>query len=179
MLLQILDDGRLTDSNGRTVSFKNTVIIMTSNTGARNIVENKTIGFASKEDANSTYEKNKSEVMAELKRTFRPEFLNRLDEIIVFKKLDKDSVKKIAKIMVDKSIEKLKEKDIKIDVEDSIVDFIAKVGFDDNYGARPLKRAVQSKIEDKIAEEILDGNIKEGSHIILKAEEDKAIISLK
>ena len=179
MLLQILDDGRLTDSNGRTVSFKNTVIIMTSNTGARNIVENKTIGFASKEDANSTYEKNKSEVMAELKRTFRPEFLNRLDEIIVFKKLDKDSVKKIAKIMVDKSIEKLKEKDIKIDVEDSIVDFIAKVGFDDNYGARPLKRAVQSKIEDKIAEEILDGNIKEGSHIILKAEEDKVIISLK
>ena len=81
--------------------------------------------------------------------------------------------------MVDKSIEKLKEKDIKIDVEDSIVDFIAKVGFDDNYGARPLKRAVQSKIEDKIAEEILDGNIKEGSHIILKAEEDKVIISLK
>ncbi|MGN1012943.1 MAG: ATP-dependent Clp protease ATP-binding subunit [Clostridia bacterium] len=179
MLLQILDDGRLTDSNGRTVSFKNTVIIMTSNTGARNIVENKTIGFASKEDANSTYEKNKSEVMAELKRTFRPEFLNRLDEIIVFKKLDKDSVKKIAKIMVDKSIEKLKEKDIKIDVEDSVVDFIAKVGFDDNYGARPLKRAVQSKIEDKIAEEILDGNIKEGSHIVLKAEEDKVIISLK
>ena len=179
MLLQILDDGRLTDSNGRTVSFKNTVIIMTSNTGARNIVENKVIGFASKEDANNTYEKNKSEVMAELKRTFRPEFLNRLDEIIVFRKLDKDSVKKITKILIDESIAKLKDRDITIEVDDSIVEYIASVGFDENYGARPLKRAIQSKIEDKIAEEILEGHIKDNTNIVLKVQDNNVIIESK
>ena len=179
MLLQILDDGRLTDSNGRTVNFKNTIIIMTSNVGARNITENKTIGFASKEDRTADYEKTKSEVMSELKRTFRPEFLNRLDEIIVFKKLDKESIKKIARIMINECGEKLKEKNINIDVDDSIVEYIAKVGFDDVYGARPLRRAVQSNIEDKIAEEILDGNIKEGDEVLLKAEDDKVVITVK
>ena len=177
MLLQILDDGRLTDSNGRTVSFKNTVIIMTSNTGARNIVESKTIGFANKEDSSKEYEKSKEEVMAELKRTFRPEFLNRLDEIIVFKKLDKESVKKIAKIMIDKSVEKLKERNITINVDESVVEYIAKVGFDENYGARPLKRAVQSKIEDEIAEYILDGKIKDNTNVTMKVVDDKIVIS--
>ena len=179
MLLQILDDGRLTDSNGRTVNFKNTVIIMTSNTGARNILENKTIGFASKDDSKNTYERNKEEVMAELKRTFRPEFLNRLDEIIVFRKLDKESVKKIAKIMIDNSVSKLKERNIKIDIDDSVVEYISNVGFDDNYGARPLRRAVQSKIEDKFAEELLDGNIKDGDHIKLMAKDDKVLMLSK
>ena len=152
---------------------------MTSNTGARNIVENKTIGFASKEDANVSYEKNKSEVMSELKKTFRPEFLNRLDEIIVFRKLDKESIKKIAKIMIDLSINKLKDKNINIEVDDSLVEYIAKVGFDDTYGARPLKRAVQSKIEDKFAEEILDGNIKDGDNIIIKVDGDNVFIKVK
>ena len=179
MLLQILDDGRLTDSNGRTVNFKNTVIIMTSNTGARNILENKTIGFASKDDSKNTYERNKEEVMVELKRTFRPEFLNRLDEIIVFRKLDKESVKKIAKIMIDNSVSKLKERNIKIDIDDSVVEYISNVGFDDSYGARPLRRAVQSKIEDKFAEELLDGNIKDGDHIKLMAKDDKVLILSK
>ena len=179
MLLQILDDGRLTDSNGRTVSFKNTVIIMTSNTGARNIVENKTIGFANKESADSNYEKNKIEVMNELKRTFRPEFLNRLDEIIVFKKLDKESVKKIAKLMIDKSIKKLEDRNISIEIDDSLVEYIFKVGFDENYGARPLRRAVQSKIEDKFAEEILDGKVKNNNSYILKVENDEIIIKEK
>ncbi len=179
MLLQILDDGRLTDSNGRTVSFKNTVIIMTSNTGARNIVKNKTIGFANKESADSNYEKNKIEVMNELKRTFRPEFLNRLDEIIVFKKLDKESVKKIAKLMIDKSIKKLEDRNISIEIDDSLVEYISKVGFDENYGARPLRRAVQSKIEDKFAEEILDGKVKNNNSYILKVENDEIIIKEK
>ena len=179
MLLQILDDGRLTDSNGRTVNFKNTVIIMTSNTGARNILENKTIGFASKDDSKNTYERNKEEVMAELKRTFRPEFLNRLDEIIVFRKLDKESVKKIAKIMIDNSVSKLKERNIKIDIDDSVVEYISNVGFDDSYGARPLRRAVQSKIEDKFAEELLDGNIKDGDHIKLMAKDNKVLMLSK
>ena len=179
ILLQILDDGRLTDSNGRTVNFKNTVIILTSNTGARNILENKTIGFASKDDSKNTYERNKEEVMAELKRTFRPEFLNRLDEIIVFRKLDKESVKKIAKIMIDNSVSKLKERNIKIDIDDSVVEYISNVGFDDSYGARPLRRAVQSKIEDKFAEELLDGNIKDGDHIKLMAKDDKVLMLSK
>ena len=179
MLLQILDDGRLTDSNGRTVNFKNTVIIMTSNTGARNILENKTMGFASKDDSKNTYERNKEEVMAELKRTFRPEFLNRLDEIIVFRKLDKESVKKIAKIMIDNSVSKLKERNIKIDIDDSVVEYISNVGFDDSYGARPLRRAVQSKIEDKFAEELLDGNIKDGDHIKLMAKDDNVLMLSK
>ena len=123
--------------------------------------------------------KTKSEVMSELKRTFRPEFLNRLDEIIVFRKLDHDSVKKIAKIMIDESVDKLKERNIEIKVDDSVVEYIAKVGFDDIYGARPLKRAVQSKIEDEFAEQILDGKIKEGDKVTLKAEEDKVIIATK
>ena len=117
--------------------------------------------------------------MAELKRTFRPEFLNRLDEIIVFRKLDKESVKKIAKIMIDNSVSKLKERNIKIDIDDSVVEYISNVGFDDSYGARPLRRAVQSKIEDKFAEELLDGNIKDGDHIKLMAKDDKVLMLSK
>ncbi len=176
ILLQILDDGRLTDSNGRTVSFKNTIIIMTSNVGARNIVENKTIGFASKEDKDTAYEKNKNDVMTELKRTFRPEFLNRLDEIIVFKKLDKEAVKKIARIMINNFTEKLKDRNIEITIDESLVDYIANVGFDDVYGARPLKRAIQSKVEDKFAEEVLDGKIQDNSKVCIKVVDDKVII---
>ena len=176
ILLQILDDGRLTDSNGRTVSFKNTVIIMTSNTGARNIVENKTIGFVNTEDVQKTYEKNKSEVMNELKRTFRPEFLNRLDEIIVFKKLDKESVEKIAKIMLEEFTKKLLQRNISVEIDESLIKYISKIGFDDIYGARPLKRAVQSRVEDKFAEELLDGKIKDGAKIIIKVEDDDVII---
>ena len=179
ILLQILDDGRLTDSNGRTVSFKNTVIIMTSNTGARNIVENKTIGFVNKENDEETYQKNKAEVMSELKRTFRPEFLNRLDEIIVFKKLNKDSIEKISKIMLNEVIEKLKSRNINIEIDQSLIDYVAKVGFDDVYGARPLKRAIQSKVEDKFAEELLDNKIKDGDSIVISAQNDEVIISKK
>lgn len=165
MLLQILDDGRLTDSTGRTVSFKNTVIIMTSNAGARNIVEHHSIGFMNKEDSKKDYEKTRDEVMAELKKIFRPEFLNRLDDIIVFKKLSNESIEKITKIMLDEFIKRLEKKNIKVDVSDDVIKYISKVGFDDTYGARPLRRAIQSKIEDKFAEEMLDGNIKEDSNV--------------
>ena len=179
ILLQILDDGRLTDSNGRTVSFKNTVIIMTSNVGASNITENKTIGFVNKEDKTRDYEKTKDAVLSELKKTFRPEFLNRLDEIIVFRKLDEASVKEIAKLMLDESANKLKARDIDIEIDSSLVDYIAKVGFDDTYGARPLKRAIQSKVEDYIAEKILDGNIKDKDSIKIYVTEDKLNIEKK
>ena len=176
MLLQILDDGRLTDSTGRTVSFKNTVIIMTSNAGARNIVEHHSIGFMNKEDSKKDYEKTRDEVMAELKKIFRPEFLNRLDDIIVFKKLSNESIEKITKIMLDEFIKRLEKKNIKVDVSDDVIKYISKVGFDDTYGARPLTRAIQSKIEDKFAEEMLDGNIKEDSNVKIDLNDDKIVI---
>ena len=176
ILLQILEDGRLTDSNGRTVSFKNTVIIMTSNVGARSITENKSMGFISKSDATKDYEKTKSEVMSELKRVFRPEFLNRLDDIIVFKKLSQDSIEKITRLML-KDFEKLVEaRKIKISVDDSLVKYIASTGFDETYGARPLRRAIQSNVEDKFAEEMLDGKIKENDRVILKYENENVVI---
>lgn len=176
MLLQILDDGRLTDSTGRTVSFKNTVIIMTSNAGARNIVEHHSIGFMNKEDSKKDYEKTRDEVMGELKKIFRPEFLNRLDDIIVFKKLSNESIEKITKIMLDEFIKRLEKKNIKVDVSDDVIKYISKVGFDDTYGARPLRRAIQSKIEDKFAEEMLDGNIKEDSNVKIDLNDDKIVI---
>ena len=176
MLLQILDDGRLTDSTGRTVSFKNTVIIMTSNAGARNIVEHHSIGFMNKEDSKKDYEKTRDEVMGELKKIFRPEFLNRLDDIIVFKKLSNESIEKITKIMLDEFIKRLEKKNIKVDVSDDVIKYISKVGFDDTYGARPLRRAIQSKIEDKFAEEMLDGNIKGDSNVKIDLNDDKIVI---
>ena len=179
ILLQILDDGRLTDSNGRTVNFKNTVIIMTSNTGARNITETKSIGFINKDDGSASYERAKEEVMNELKKTFRPEFLNRLDEIIIFNKLGKEAIEKIASIMLNEFADKLKQREITVKIDKSIIEYIVKVGFDDAYGARPLKRAVQSKVEDKFAEELLDGKIKDKDKITLKAKDNNVIIEVK
>ena len=179
MLLQILDDGRLTDSNGRTVNFKNTVIIMTSNVGARNIVEKHSIGFASKEDSKQNYEKTKSLVMDELKKTFRPEFLNRLDEIIVFNKLGKEAIEKITKLMLDDVKVRLKNKNITVEFTDKLIEHISKVGFDQVYGARPLRRAIQNNIEDMLAEEILDGKIKVGSSIVVDVKNEKIITSNK
>ncbi len=165
MLLQILEDGRLTDSNGRVVNFKNTVIIMTSNVGARNITENKSIGFISKEDSSKNYEKTKNEVMSEIKKVFRPEFLNRLDEIIVFRKLQEDSIKKIVNLMLSEFAKRLASKNIFVTFDDSIIDYISKVGFDDTYGARPLRRAIQTHIEDKFANKLLDDEVKENDSV--------------
>ena len=176
MLLQILDDGRLTDSTGRTVSFRNTVIIMTSNAGARNIVEHHSIGFASKEDSKKDYEKTKSEVMSELKKIFRPEFLNRLDDIIVFKKLSNESIEKITKLMLVEFAKRVEKKNIKVTISDDVIKYISKVGFDDTYGARPLRRAIQTNIEDRFAEEMLDLNIKENSSVNIDLKDDKIII---
>lgn len=176
MLLQILEDGRLTDSNGRTVNFKNTVIIMTSNAGARNITESKSIGFVSKEDKREDYEKTKSEVMSELKKLFRPEFLNRLDEIIVFKKLTEESVEKITRLMLKEFEDRVKAKDMDITITDAVVKHIAKVGFDSTYGARPLRRAIQSKIEDLFAEAILDKQVQSGDTVKMDLKDDKIII---
>lgn len=176
MLLQILEDGRLTDSNGRVVNFKNTVIIMTSNVGARSITENKSIGFMSKEDSSKNYEKTKTEVMSEIKKVFRPEFLNRLDEIIVFRKLQADSIKKIVKLMLLEFAKRLSSKNISVTFDDSVVEYIAKIGFDDTYGARPLRRAIQTYIEDKFANELLDGGIKENDNIKVSYVNENIII---
>ncbi|MDD3303513.1 MAG: ATP-dependent Clp protease ATP-binding subunit [Clostridia bacterium] len=176
MLLQILEDGRLTDSNGRTVNFKNTVVIMTSNAGARNIVENHSIGFISKEDSKKDYEKTKEQVLSELKKIFRPEFLNRLDEIIVFKKLSAESIQAITKLMIAEFEKRLQAKNMKLVISDDVIKYISKVGFDEVYGARPLRRAIQNKIEDKFAEAILDGNIKDGDKVSVNLKDEEIII---
>ena len=166
MLLQILEDGRLTDSQGRTVDFKNTVIIMTSNVGARLITDKqKSLGF--KDGDESTDAKDvKSLVLGELKNVFRPEFLNRVDDIIVFNKLNKDEIKQIASKMLDTLAKRLENIEIKISFTDEAVSAISDKGFDDTYGARPLRRAIQSEIEDKLSEEILEGKIEKGTSVV-------------
>lgn len=164
MLLQILDDGRLTDAQGRTVNFKNTVIIMTSNVGARAITDKNILGFSnnsknSNEEQEKEYETIKKDVMAELKKQFRPEFINRIDDIIVFHKLTNEDIGKIIDIMLNQVQKRLKEQEYEVEIDSSVKELVAKKGIDTNYGARPLKRAIQSNVEDKIAEAILDGKI--------------------
>mgnify|MGYP005874605971 FL=1 len=172
ILLQVLDDGHITDAQGRRVDFKNTVIIMTSNAGARSITSPKKLGF-NQEDNNGTqdYEQIKSGVMDEVKRIFRPEFLNRIDDIIVFHPLEKDEVKQIAKLMFNELKGRVKENmGIDLEITDQAIEKLAEVGFDPAYGARPLRRAIQSQIEDLFAEDILDGKFKDG---------DKATVCVK
>ena len=184
MLLQILDDGRLTDSNGRTVNFKNTVIIMTSNIGAKLITDRKALGFTAmmqdeekeiKEDKKE-YEDIKKDVLSELKKEFRPEFINRIDEIIVFHKLENEELRQIVSIMLSQVEKRLADKDIKIKIDDKVKDLIIKKGVDINYGARPLKRAIQTILEDRIAEGILDGKIKTGKETKITVSDDDKII---
>ena len=179
ILLQILDDGRLTDSQGRVVDFKNTVVIMTSNVGARDIVDGKLIGFGDKDKKDKKYEEIKSNVMTELKREFKPEFLNRIDEIIVFKQLTEEEIGKIADLMIEASTKRLSARNITIKVTKEMKKHIAKVGFDPTYGARPLKRAIQTLIEDKIAEEILDGKVKDGDTAKIDYKDDKVVVTVE
>ena len=163
ILLQVLDDGHITDAHGRKVDFKQTIIIMTSNAGAQAIVEPKQLGFISQKDEKKDYEKMKSGVMEEVRRLFKPEFLNRIDEIMVFHTLNKEEIRKIVLLLL-KSLEKRCEEqmDIHLNVTNSAVDYIAEAGFDAKYGARPLRRAIQSKIEDRLVNELLEGKIKRG-----------------
>ena len=165
MLLQILEDGRLTDSQGRTVNFKNTVIIMTSNLGARLITDRKQLGFANKEGeaySKKEYEEIKKEVMAELKKELRPEFINRIDEIIVFHKLNDSDINQIIDIMLKEVVNRLEEQKYDVKFEPDVKEMIAKEGIDKNFGARPLRRTIQNLVEDKLAEEILDGKLVKG-----------------
>lgn len=183
MLLQILDDGRLTDATGRTVNFKNTVVIMTSNVGARMITDKNVLGFSqstdNKEGQEKEYETIKKDVMAELKKQFRPEFINRIDDIIVFHKLNDEDIKQIIEIMLKQVQKRLKEQEYNVDIDDSVKELIAKKGIDTNYGARPLKRAIQSNVEDRIAEAILDGKIIPHKKAKIVAENDEVKVLAK
>lgn len=161
ILLQVLDDGHITDSQGRKVDFRNTVIIMTSNAGAKAIVEPKKLGFAAKEDVEGDYKKMKSNVMEEVKQLFRPEFLNRIDEIIVFHTLTQDHMKKIVSLMCKELSARAKaQMNITLTIRDSVKKYIVEKGTDQKYGARPLRRTIQTELEDKLAEAILNGEIK-------------------
>lgn len=181
IMLQILDDGILTDAQGRKVDFKNTVIIMTSNLGAKEILGNVSskLGFSSgDEDKNlSEHEKIKKKVMDEVKRAFKPEFLNRIDDIIVFDRLTEDNIKEIARLMLKSLEERLNANGITVSFSDEAVAKIAKSGFDPVYGARPLRRAIQNEIEDMLSEEIIDGNVKSGDSIFVKVEDDKFMVT--
>lgn len=173
-LLQILDDGRLTDSQGRTVDFKNTVIIMTSNVGARMITDKQSsLGFTENKEQES--ENIKDIVMGELKNTFRPEFLNRIDDIIVFNKLTQDEIKEIASKMLDNLKERLKALEIEVDFTDEAITEIANAGYDESYGARPLRRAITSKIEDELSERILDGTVSKDKKITCDFKDGKFV----
>ena len=174
ILLQILDDGRLTDSKGRTVDFKNTVIILTSNVGATSIKKQNVIGFSSgesEEEEMEEYEKMKETITEELKQTFRPEFLNRIDEVIVFHNLREEDIKDIVDIMMKELEDRLHNLDIKIKVSNKTKDFIAKKGFDQVYGARPLERTIRRMIEDQLAEELLRGSISREDEILIDEED--------
>ena len=166
ILLQVLDDGHITDSQGRKVDFRNTVIIMTSNAGAKAIIEPKKLGFTQQEDQKADYKRMKANVMDEVKQLFRPEFLNRIDEIIVFHPLNEDNMKKIVGLMCKEVVQRAKEQlEIILVVRDSVKKHIVETGSDKKYGARPLRRAVQSQLEDKHAEALLNGEIKRGDHV--------------
>ena len=168
ILLQVLDDGHITDAQGRKVDFKQTCIIMTSNAGAQSIVEPKRLGFSQGEDKKKDYEDMKRGVMEEVRRIFKPEFLNRVDEILVFHMLDKQEIRQIVNILVKKLEKRCKEQlDIELVVRSSVKDYLAENGFDSKYGARPLKRAIQNKLEDRMAEEILAGKIHRGDRVIV------------
>ncbi|MEG2985078.1 MAG: ATP-dependent Clp protease ATP-binding subunit [Peptostreptococcaceae bacterium] len=183
ILLQILDEGRLTDSKGRTVDFKNTVIIMTSNLGATSITKQKSIGFAKHHNEvkiqENDYDDMKDKIILELKNRFRPEFINRIDDIIVFHKLSLNNLYDIARLMINQLINRLEQMDIILDINESVIGFIAKHGVDLEYGARPLKRAIQKELEDELAEELLSENVNKGDHIIAKIINDKVVFESK
>ena len=178
ILLQILDDGRLTDSKGRMIDFKNTILIMTSNVGATKINKNKVLGFETnkdKEDTRNQYDRMKESIMGELKQKFKPEFLNRIDDIIVFHPLEEYHIYEIVKLMTRDVIQRLKSLDIDLKISEEAVKLIAKEGLDLEYGARPLKRAIQRELEDTLSEAILKGDIKKGNSVIAEIDNNKIV----
>jgi len=179
VLLQVLDDGHITDAQGRKINFKNTVIIMTSNVGARSIINPKKLGFVGAEDKNRSYEDMKKTVMDEVKNLFRPEFLNRIDDIIVFHPLDNGDIKKIATIMLSETAQRISQNmNITLSYSDALIDHIAQDGYDQMYGARPLRRAIQNKIEDELAEAILQGRFLEGYNVAGDFVDEKVVFTI-
>lgn len=180
ILLQVLDDGHITDAQGRRVSFKNTIIIMTSNAGAQNIIAPKRLGFTSVVDEKEDYKRMKEGVMDEVKKIFKPEFINRIDEIIVFHSLTKEDINSIVTIMIATIAKRSKaQMNISLEASDEVVKHIAEVGFDSKYGARPLRRAIQTNIEDKLAEAILAGTIKEGDMVLVEYLDNEIVVQIK
>ncbi len=177
ILLQILDDGRLTDNMGRTVNFKNTVIIMTSNIGAEAISNKNRMGFLDKVSEELEYQNIKKDVMQQLKNTFKPEFINRIDDIIVFQKLNNEDLKRITRILLMKVSERLLKQNIKVEFDESINDFVLSKLENNNYGARPLKRIIQNTVENKIVEEYLNNNIQDGDIIKINCEDNQFVIN--
>ena len=178
ILLQVLDDGHITDSQGRQVSFKNTIIIMTSNAGAQAIVEPKKLGFASVDDEKTNYEFMKNGVMEEVKRIFKPEFLNRIDETIVLRSLNKEDMKQIVSIMTRSLVERCKtQMDIDLTIRDAVKKHLVDVSFDPKYGARPLRRRIQTDLEDQLAEHILAGDVKKGSKVVVTMKKGQIVFT--
>lgn len=174
ILLHVLDDGHITDSQGRKVDFKQTIIIMTSNTGAQAIQEPKRLGFGAGEDAAADYQRMKDRVMEEVKRNYRPEFINRIDQILVFKPLTKEEIRQIVGLLLKELENRCKNQlELEISFRPAVLDKLAEKGFDSKYGARPLKREIQTQIEDKLAEEILSGNASKGDHVTVTLKEEK------
>jgi ATP-dependent Clp protease ATP-binding subunit ClpC len=172
ILLQILEDGRLTDSQGRAVDFKNTILIMTSNLGARYIQKGTPLGFGKSQEGLS-YKDMKDKVMGEIKKTFRPEFLNRIDDVIVFQELSRDDIKRIVDLMFKRIVDQLKEQAIEIRLTEEAKDLLAKEGYEPAMGARPLRRAIQRLIEDPLSEGLLSGEFRPGDDIVVIAENEK------
>jgi ATP-dependent Clp protease ATP-binding subunit ClpC len=180
ILLQIFDDGHLTDAKGRRVDFRNSIIVMTSNIGAELIKKGSTIGFTSHVDETKTqqlaYEKMKEKLLGELKKTFRPEFLNRIDGVVVFHALNKEHIRKIVDLMLGIVSSQLAERGIKLEVTEVAKDFLGEKGYDEVFGARPLRRVIQNMVENKLSEDILRGEIREGDTAVVDVKDDEIVV---
>ncbi len=179
LLLQILEEGMITDSFGRKIDFRNTIIIMTSNAGAASIKRQTSLGFGAMSEGDADFEGMKAKILDESKKLFKPEFLNRLDDLVVFKMLEKDSLSSIVDLEIDKLLVRLKEKSIELELESSARDFLIKAGYDPNFGARPMRRAVERHLEDPLAESLLRGEVKEGDLLLVKHVEDAKELSFE
>jgi len=180
ILLQIFDDGHLTDAKGRRVDFRNSIIVMTSNVGAELIRKGTTIGFTARSDEAKTreeaYERMKEKLLAELKKTFRPEFLNRIDGVVVFHPLTKEHIRKIVDLMLAQVSQQLAEKEVKLEVTDAAKDFLGEKGYDEVFGARPLRRVIQDMVEDRLSEDLLRGNFRPGDTAVVDLEGEEIVV---
>ena len=180
LLLQIFDDGHLTDAKGRRVDFRNSIIVMTSNVGAEMIRKGTVLGFTAGTDKAKTreqaYEKMKDNLLNEMKKTFRPEFLNRVDGVVVFHSLTKEQIRQIVDLMLTSVTRQLQEKGITLEVTDAAKDFLGEKGYDEVYGARPLRRVIQDMVEDKLSEDLLRGEFRSGDTVIVDVEEDQIVV---